>query len=145
MLQNIRPLSLTVGRKVISLAAALLLMLAVSLLSETDAHAKSNGVLDVTCVPPSSSSVVYNPPLTNTAMLVSSTQSAQLGPCVSASVPALTSGTFQNAGLPRLRTCFDLLDSGAATTELFVSSVGVAGGWSGRCGRGMTMAVVGWR
>jgi transposase len=31
------------------------------------------------------------------------------------------------------------------TTDLFVSSVGVVGGWSGRCGRGMTMAVGGWR
>jgi hypothetical protein len=32
-----------------------------------------------------------------------------------------------------------------APTDLFVSSVGVVGGWSGRYGRGMTMAVGGWR
>ncbi|WP_258177435.1 hypothetical protein [Streptomyces solincola] len=87
-------------------------------MSASSAYAGSKGLLDVTCTPPSSSSVIYDPPLTNTQQLVTSTQNAQLGPCVSTSVAALTSGSWQNTGQPRMRSCFDLLTSGPGTRTI---------------------------
>ncbi|WP_256107727.1 hypothetical protein [Streptomyces sp. ODS05-4] len=97
--------------------AALLLML--SMAGNAKAlGTRDQGVLDVECIPPSSSNVVYNPPLTNVPQPVVSTQNWQLGPCVSASKPALTSGTHSQTSLPRDRTCFDLLAAGPETKTI---------------------------
>ncbi|MFH8755945.1 hypothetical protein [Streptomyces atroolivaceus] len=93
-----------------------LLFLLVSLtLAAGPASARENGLLDATCIPPSSSNVAYSPPLTNSPQLTTATINWQLGPCISASVPALTSGTMVDYVPPRSRTCVDLLAPGTET------------------------------
>jgi hypothetical protein len=93
--------------------------LLVSLLTAAKpASAHENGLLDVTCTPPSSAVSTYSPPLTNTPQLASSTFSFQLGPCVSPSEPSLTSGSFARSTPPRLRSCVDLLASGSGSDTI---------------------------
>ncbi|MFF4987011.1 hypothetical protein ACFY19_07465 [Streptosporangium saharense] len=74
----------------------------------------SAAVLDVTCVPPSSDLVTYDPALTVTPRNVAITATTTYGPCVSAGVPGLTSGsrTFQGTGS---RSCLSLLSTGTET------------------------------
>jgi hypothetical protein len=64
--------------------------------------------IDVSCVPPSSIVVTYDPPLTNQPQTVSRTASIQYGPCVSVSHPALTSGTTIVGGTVTT-SCVELL------------------------------------
>jgi hypothetical protein len=79
---------------------ALLLLFASLLAGMGPASAREAGLLDVTCIP-----------LSNTPQTSTSSANWQLGPCVSTSVPGLTSGTHSDAGAPRERTCLELLDS----------------------------------
>ncbi|WP_299538911.1 hypothetical protein [uncultured Streptomyces sp.] len=97
---------------------ALLLLVVGLLASAGHAQARTNGLLDVTCTPPSSASVTYNPPLTNTPQVSSASLNWQLGPCVSTSVPALTSGTHSAVNPPRTRTCLELLNTAAETRTI---------------------------
>lgn len=98
------------GSRTVLTGLTTVLFLFVSLLATRSASARETGLLDVTCTPPSSQTVTYTPPLTNTPTLASSQQVGQYGPCVSLSVPDLTSGTRSNTAPPRLRSCLDLLD-----------------------------------
>ncbi|MCG8919531.1 hypothetical protein L6E12_27535 [Actinokineospora sp. PR83] len=75
----------------------------------------SAGVLDVTCTPPSSETVAFTPPLTMTPQTVTVNTSTQYGPCVSASNPALTSGTRTNTSSAPGQTCLELLTNGTTT------------------------------
>ncbi|MFS0691220.1 hypothetical protein [Streptomyces nitrosporeus] len=95
-----------------------LLLLLVSLLTAEPVSARGNGLLDVTCTAPSSSSVTYSPPLTNTPQASSAMTSWQLGPCLSASVPALTSGSHFAVSAPFDRSCLALLDANAITRTI---------------------------
>ncbi|RAY15734.1 hypothetical protein DPM19_08110 [Actinomadura craniellae] len=74
----------------------------------------SAGVLDVTCIPPSSDLVTYSPPLTTTAQNVSINAATQYGPCVSLGEPGVTSGSrsFQGTGS---RSCLGLVQAGTET------------------------------
>lgn len=94
---------------------ALLVLLVGLLTASVPASAHESGLLDVTCTPPSSASVTYNPPLSNTPQVSTSSLSWQLGPCVSTSVPGLTSGTHSAVNPPRERTCLELLNTAAET------------------------------
>lgn len=80
--------------------------------------ASAAGVLDATCTPPSSATTTYSPPLTNTPQPSSSAISFQLGPCVSLSQPALTSGTYARTNPARPRSCLDLLSSSSGTLTI---------------------------
>jgi hypothetical protein len=77
-----------------TLAAAVILVTglatAVAFGGATPAHA---GVLDVSCIPPSSENSGYSPPLTDTPQADTITHTMSYGPCVSLSEPGLTSGT----------------------------------------------------
>jgi hypothetical protein len=75
----------------------------------------SAGVLDVTCIPPSSETVTINPALTMTPQTVTVTVSTQYAPCTSLSVPALTSGSRQAQFTSPGRSCLTLLDSASVT------------------------------
>jgi hypothetical protein len=97
---------------------ALLFLLVSLLVSAGPASARESGLLDVTCTPPSSSSTSYSPPLTNTPQPSATSSSWQLGPCVSASVPGLTSGAHSDTGTLRPRSCLELLGSGALTAAV---------------------------
>jgi len=69
------------------------------------------GALDVTCLPPSSQTATFSPPLTLTPGPATVTASTQYGPCTSATVPGLTSGA-RNATIPYPSvSCLDLLNS----------------------------------
>ncbi|MGN6556829.1 MAG: hypothetical protein ACTHLH_02310 [Solirubrobacterales bacterium] len=72
-----------------SLAAALSVVAALLVV----ASPASASVLDATCTPPSSQSALYNPPLTETPQAVTLTLFTSLDPCVSATDPAIASGT----------------------------------------------------
>ncbi|MCS7478756.1 hypothetical protein ACFFQW_12955 [Umezawaea endophytica] len=71
-------------------------------------------VQDVTCTPPSSNTATYNPPLTMTPRDGTLTGTAQYGPCVSVSNPAITSGSSGGTTTVSGRTCLDLLQSGTS-------------------------------
>ncbi|MCK2218195.1 hypothetical protein MF672_031045 [Actinomadura sp. ATCC 31491] len=86
-------------------AGAIILILAL-LGSATPASA---GTLDVTCTPPSSVAVTYDPPLTASPQTVTSTTNQQYGPCVSASVPGLTSGSRFTVVTSSGLSCLELL------------------------------------
>ncbi|TYB60236.1 hypothetical protein FXF51_32095 [Nonomuraea sp. PA05] len=98
-----------------ALALPLAVVLGAVLLASAPASA---GVLDVTCTPPSTTSAVYNPPLTLTPQPTTVTLSDQYGPCVSVSVPALSSGSagsqFPVAGL----SCLELLQPSSFTSTI---------------------------
>lgn len=68
----------------------------------------SAGVLDVTRTAPSSETITFDPALTTTTRPTDITISSQYGPCVSASVPGLTSGTsfLQLTDIPQ--DCLDV-------------------------------------
>lgn len=73
------------------------------------------GALDVTCVPPSSQTITFDPPLTMTPGPVMVSTSTQYGPCTSTSVPGLTAGS-RNATFPYPSlSCLDLLDSSSVS------------------------------
>jgi hypothetical protein len=80
----------------------------------TPASPASAGVLDATCTPPSSNTVTYNPPLTLTPSNVQITGSTSYGPCVSLSVPGLTSGSTA-AQATGTRSCLSLLGASPRT------------------------------
>ncbi|MFI9005856.1 hypothetical protein ACIGNX_01315 [Actinosynnema sp. NPDC053489] len=88
---------------------------ALTLVVSGPAAPASAGVLDVTCIPPSSQSATYTPPLTATSQNVTVSVTTQYGPCASLSNPAITSGsrtrTLSSPGL----SCLDLLGSGSTT------------------------------
>ncbi|WP_330181442.1 hypothetical protein OHB26_34515 [Nocardia sp. NBC_01503] len=71
----------------------------------------SAGALDLTCTPPSSETVTYNPPVTMTPQPTTATVSTVFGPCVSATNPAVTAGS-RSLTAPLTRSCLQLLDSG---------------------------------
>ncbi len=75
----------------------------------------SAGVLDVTCTPPSSQSTTYTPPLTMAPQTVAAGITAQYGPCVSPSNPAITSGTRNSTTSVPGFSCLELLNSGSVT------------------------------
>ncbi len=75
----------------------------------------SAGVADVTCIPPSSQTDTYAPPLSMTPQDVTVGSTTQYGPCVSLSNPAITSGSRARTLLIPGRTCLDLLNSGSTT------------------------------
>ncbi|MEU4742645.1 hypothetical protein AB0G02_19580 [Actinosynnema sp. NPDC023658] len=79
--------------------------LAVPLLTAAPASA---GIVDVSCGPPSSQTNTYSPPLTATPQTVVVNSSARYT-CVSAGVPALTSGTRTVEVSSPGRSCLDLL------------------------------------
>ncbi|PSL52498.1 hypothetical protein B0I31_113171 [Saccharothrix carnea] len=96
-------------------ATLMTLVSALALLVLGPAGTASAGVLDVTCTPPSSNSITYNPPLTRTPQDVTIGVSAQYGPCVSLSNPALTSGHRAISVLSPGFSCLELLNSGSVT------------------------------
>ncbi|MCE7000818.1 hypothetical protein LZG04_39280 [Saccharothrix sp. S26] len=102
----------------VSRTAMSVLMSAVSALSLAvlgPTGTASAGVLDVTCAPPSSRSTTYTPPLTVAPQDVTVQTTAQYGPCVSLSNPALTSGSRTSTVLAPGFGCLDLLAAGSFT------------------------------
>ncbi|HEY0640282.1 MAG TPA: hypothetical protein VGD67_21850 [Pseudonocardiaceae bacterium] len=95
--------------------ASLIAVATVALGLVATAAPASAGALDVTCVPPSSQTLTFTPPLTMTPGPVLVSASTQYGPCTSATVPGLTAGS-RNATFPYPSlSCLDLLDSSAVT------------------------------
>ncbi|MEU1126759.1 hypothetical protein ABZ371_25080 [Streptomyces sp. NPDC005899] len=118
MTERIGTTGRTGPRAALAGVTALLLLLAGLLTAAGPAGARESGLLDVTCTPPSSANVTYNPPLSNTPQVSTASLSWQLGPCVSTSVPGLTSGTHSAVNPPRERTCLELLNTAAETRTI---------------------------
>jgi len=95
-----------------TLAVVLSATLAAAFLVPAQASA---GVLDATCTPPSSLVLGFSPPLTLAPQTVTTTRTFQFGPCISASVPGLTSGSSVFISTVPGRSCLDLLGSRPAT------------------------------
>lgn len=66
------------------------------------------GVADVTCTTPSSNVLSSSPPLTSTPAVVTLTSQSSLGPCVSVSDPAITSGSWRTV-VPNITASCDFL------------------------------------
>ena len=73
--------------------AVLACALALSTAAALPASPASASALDVTCTPPTSTVVAFNPALTATPQNTTVSVSTQYGPCISASAPTLVSGT----------------------------------------------------
>jgi hypothetical protein len=99
----------------IRVAAICLVAVAGTLVNVAPAHA---GVADVTCTPPSSNTATYDPPLTLTPQDGSITTETVHAPCVSLSVPALTSGLSMSSISVKNRSCLDLLGPGSSTSVI---------------------------
>jgi hypothetical protein len=87
------------------------------------------GVLDVTCLPPSSQHTTYTPPLTNTAGPVTVSTSTQYGPCTSTE-PGLTTGSRSGNFNYSSFSCMNLLtwNTGQQSTISGSTTVNTAGG-----------------
>ncbi|WP_367127601.1 hypothetical protein [Saccharothrix sp. HUAS TT1] len=99
--------------RVASALAALLVLVALV----TPGTATAAG-LDLTCTPPSSASLLFDPPATNSPQTVGLTVSRQYGPCVSATHPDITSGHSTATGTSSGATCLSLLGANAITIPI---------------------------
>ncbi|MFD9950597.1 hypothetical protein ACFWYW_57330 [Nonomuraea sp. NPDC059023] len=73
---------------------------------------------DLVCLPPTSSTVTYTPPLSTSPQTVTIKTTNLFGPCTSVSVPAITSGTFTGSFVVPNRSCLTLAGSGASTSTI---------------------------
>ncbi|MER5261805.1 hypothetical protein ABTZ99_06965 [Actinosynnema sp. NPDC002837] len=102
----------------IAVAVLMTAVSAVALAALGPAGTASAGVLDVTCTPPSSNNITYNPPLTMTPQTLAFSAATQYGPCVSLSNPAITSGSRTTTGSVSDASCLDLLGSRSFTLTI---------------------------
>lgn len=79
------------------------------------AHA---AVGDATCTPPGSVVATYNPPLTMTPQTVTITVNSLWAPCVSATVPALTSASTKFTITATNRSCATLVGPASYTSTV---------------------------
>jgi hypothetical protein len=71
--------------------------------------------LDLTCTPPSSASLRFDPPVTSSPQPSKLTVSRQYGPCVSATHPDITSGTSNASATHPNGSCLSLLAANSIT------------------------------
>ncbi|MFC7101115.1 hypothetical protein ACFQQB_11920 [Nonomuraea rubra] len=70
------------------------------------------------CLPPTSSTVTFDPPLTTMPQTVTVTSTNLFGPCTSTSVPAITSGTTSGTFPVPNRSCLTLAGTGTSTSHI---------------------------
>jgi hypothetical protein len=97
------------------LAAVLMAVASVPLVTSGTAAAAG---LDLTCTPPSSASLLFDPPATSSPQTMTLTVSRQYGPCVSATRPDITSGHSTATGTSSGATCLSLLGANALTITI---------------------------
>ncbi|QQQ79199.1 hypothetical protein IOD16_12645 [Saccharothrix sp. 6-C] len=97
------------------LAAVLITVASVPLVATGTAGAAG---LDLTCTPPSSASLLFDPPATSSPQNMTLTVSRQYGPCVSATHPDITSGQSTAGGAVTGATCLSLLGANALTITI---------------------------
>ncbi|MEU4745880.1 hypothetical protein AB0G02_36200 [Actinosynnema sp. NPDC023658] len=102
--------------RVVSALAALSIVLALVPFATTGTAAAAG--LDLTCTPPSSASLLFDPPATNSPQTETLTVSRQYGPCVSATHPDITSGHSGATGTAAGATCVSLLGANAITIPI---------------------------
>jgi hypothetical protein len=73
---------------------------------------------DATCTPPGSVVATYNPPLTMTPQTVTITVNSLWAPCVSATVPALTSASSNFTFTATNRSCATLVGAASYTSTV---------------------------
>lgn len=100
------------SRTLVSIGGALALLLGAVLVPASPASA---AVLDITCLPPSSAVITFDPPLTMARQTVDATSSLQYGPCLSPSQPDIASGTSVRQDFGEQRSCLELLQPGTVT------------------------------
>lgn len=101
--------------RVLRILVAALIAGAGVVVASSPAHA---AIADVTCTPPGSVLVTYNPPLTLTPQNVVITVNSLYAPCVSSTVPALTSGSSNFTFSATNRSCANLLGSASAVSTV---------------------------
>jgi hypothetical protein len=94
-----------------------LLLIAVGPIPFSTAEAAAAGT-DLTCTPPSSASLRFNPPLTNSPQPSLFSISRQYGPCVAPTHPEVTAGVSTVAGLTPDATCARLLGAQPVTITI---------------------------
>jgi hypothetical protein len=73
---------------------------------------------DLTCTPPSSASLTFDPPLSNSPQAVRNTVARQYGPCVAPTHPDITAGTSNASAVFPNGTCQSLLGSNPITLTI---------------------------
>lgn len=112
----IRRRSPTPGNFMIRSALATIALLAATLVATTPPAQAQPG--DLVCLPPTSSTVTFSPPLTTTSQTATVTTTNLFGPCTSTSVPDITSGTFTGSYTVPNRSCLTLTGSGTSTSTI---------------------------
>ncbi|NUT49795.1 MAG: hypothetical protein HOV94_21165 [Saccharothrix sp.] len=102
--------------RIVSVLAAVLMTFASALLVTSGTAAAAGA--DITCTPPSSASLLFDPPATNYPQNMTLTVSRQYGPCVSATRPDITSGHSAATGAVTGQTCLSLLGANALTIAI---------------------------
>ncbi|MEU4446480.1 hypothetical protein AB0K14_34525 [Actinosynnema sp. NPDC050801] len=74
--------------------------------------------LDLTCKPPSSAGLTFDPPATNTPQTETLTVSRRYGPCVSPTHPDITSGVSDATGTFPGATCLSLFGANSITIQI---------------------------
>ncbi|WP_424233962.1 hypothetical protein [Actinophytocola sp.] len=100
-----------------SIATIIVVFSAVLTLSVVPTPARA-AVGDLVCAPPTSSAITFTPPLTTSPQTATVRSTNVFGPCVSTTVPAVTSGyTSVNVTVPN-RSCLTLAGSGTSTSTI---------------------------
>jgi hypothetical protein len=94
-----------------------LLLIVVGSIPFSTAEAAAAGT-DLTCTPPSSASLRFDPPLTNSPQPSLFSISRQYGPCVAPTHPEVTAGVSTVAGLSPDATCARLLGAQPVTITI---------------------------
>ncbi|MEV7660159.1 hypothetical protein AB0O39_39195 [Streptomyces anulatus] len=84
-------------------------------LAPAPAHAQAG---DLACLPPTSSTVTFTPALTTLPQDVTVHSTNLFGPCTSATVPGITSGTFSGTFAVPGRSCLTLAGSGTSRSTI---------------------------
>jgi hypothetical protein len=96
---------------------AAVLVTVVSVVFVVPGGASADG-LDLTCTPPSSAGLRFDPPATNVPQTETLTASRRYGPCVSPAHPDITSGVSDASGTFSGATCLSVFGANSITIQI---------------------------
>lgn len=99
-------------------ALAVIVFLAAAFAAVVTSSPVQADVGDIVCLPPTSSSVTFDPPLTQNPQTVTVQSTNLFGPCTSVTHPQITSGSTSGTFLVPNRSCLTLVGSGTSNSTI---------------------------